>query len=161
MWWQTSAEIDAARHKAMALDQTRDKDRAARAEDCEVRAVDNERRLAHAEAYIASNPDMFPSPLGVRKDDHGKPPLHLIPPEFLYAIAEILDFGTKKYSPRNWEKGMNWSRMYRAALGHLFDWFMKKGPDPESGKSHLWHAACCVMFLVCYEIRSTGTDDRP
>ncbi len=96
-----------------------------------------------------------------RKDDTGKPPLHLIPPEFLYAIAEILDFGAKKYAPRNWEKGMNWSRCYRAALGHLFDWFARKGPDPETGKSHLWHAACCIMFLVCYEIRSSGTDDRP
>lgn len=95
------------------------------------------------------------------KHDEDKPPLHLIPPEFLYAIAEILAFGVKKYAPRNWEKGMNWSRVYRAAIGHLFDWFMGKGPDPETGKSHLWHAACCIMFLVVYEIRGSGTDDRP
>lgn len=96
-----------------------------------------------------------------RKDDASKPPLHLIPPEFLYAVADILDFGAKKYAPRNWEKGLDWSRVYRAAIGHLFDWFARKGPDPETGKSHLWHAACCVMFLVCYEIRASGTDDRP
>lgn len=96
-----------------------------------------------------------------RKDDGGKPPLHLIAPDFLYAIAEILDFGAKKYAPRNWEKGMDWSRVYRAAVGHLFDWFMRKGPDPETGKSHLWHAACCIMFLVVYEIRGVGKDDRP
>lgn len=102
-----------------------------------------------------------PEPDIGRKNDAGKPPLHLIPPEFLYAVAEILDFGAKKYAPRNWEKGLDWSRCYRAAIGHLFDWFARKGPDPETGKSHLWHAACCVMFLVCYEIRQTGTDDRP
>jgi hypothetical protein len=97
-----------------------------------------------------------------RKDDQEKPPLHLIPPEFLYAIAEILAFGAKKYAPRNWESGINYSRVYRAAIGHLFDWFMKKGPDPETGKSHLWHAACCVMFLTCYEIRQMDDfDDRP
>jgi hypothetical protein len=101
------------------------------------------------------------APAEGRKDDGGKPPLHLIPPEFLYAIAEILDFGQRKYAPRNWEKGLDWSRVYRAAIGHLFDWFARKGPDPETGKSHLWHAACCVMFLVCYEIRGTGADDRP
>lgn len=95
------------------------------------------------------------------KHDSSKPPLHLIPPEFLYAIADILDFGARKYAPRNWENGMNWSRVYRAAIGHLFDWWMQRGPDPETGKSHLWHAACCVMFLVCYELRLTGTDDRP
>ena len=98
---------------------------------------------------------------GALKYDGSKPPLHLIAPDFLYAIAEILDFGAKKYAPRNWEKGMDWSRCYRAAIGHLFDWFMRKGPDPETGKSHLWHAACCIMFLVCYEIRGIGTDDRP
>lgn len=96
-----------------------------------------------------------------RKDDQEKIPLHLIAPEFLYAVAEILDFGQKKYSPRNWEKGMEWHRPYRACIGHLLDWWMKKGPDPETGKSHLWHAACCIMFLVTYEIRKTGTDDRP
>lgn len=101
------------------------------------------------------------APIGGRKDDQTKPPLHLIAPDFLYAIAEILDFGQKKYAPRNWEKGMAWSRVYRAAIGHLFDWFMRKGPDPETGKSHLWHAACCIMFLVCYEIRNVGEDDRP
>jgi hypothetical protein len=97
-----------------------------------------------------------------RKDDGEKPPLHLIPPEFLYAIAEILAFGARKYAPRNWEKGINYSRVYRAAVGHLFDWFMRKGSDPETGKSHLWHAACCVMFLTCYELRGMDAfDDRP
>ena len=96
------------------------------------------------------------------KFDGGKPPLHLIPPEFLYAVAEILDFGSKKYAPRNWENGINYSRVYRAAIGHLMDWFMRKGPDAETGKSHLWHAACCVMFLVCYEEWSYDAfDDRP
>lgn len=107
--------------------------------------------------YIPGRPDTAEG----RKDDGGKPPLHLIAPDFLYAIAEILDFGAKKYAPRNWEKGMDWSRVYRAAIGHLFDWFMRKGPDPETGKSHLWHAACCIMFLVCYELRGVGKDDRP
>lgn len=109
----------------------------------------------------ATSSSLREPPTEGRKDDQTKPPLHLIAPDFLYAIADILDFGQKKYAPRNWEKGMDWSRVYRAAIGHLFDWFMRKGPDPETGKSHLWHAACCVMFLVCYEIRGVGTDDRP
>jgi hypothetical protein len=95
------------------------------------------------------------------KYDETKPPLHLIAPDFLYAIADILDFGAKKYAPRNWEKGMAWHKVYRAAIGHLFDWWLGKGPDPETGKSHLWHAACCIMFLVCYEKWNVGTDDRP
>jgi hypothetical protein len=95
------------------------------------------------------------------KHDQNKPPLHLIAPEFLFAIAEILDFGQKKYAPRNWEKGMNWSRVYRATISHMFLWWMKTGPDEETGKSHLWHAACCIMFLVTFEVRGVGEDDRP
>lgn len=97
-----------------------------------------------------------------KKNDSEKLPLHLIPPEFLYAIASILAFGAEKYAPRNWEKGINYSRVYRAAIGHLFKWFMRHPTDPETGKSHLWHAACCVMFLVVYELREMSQhDDRP
>ena len=32
--------------------------------------------------------------------------------------------------------------------------------DTETGYSHLWHAACCLMFLIAYEARGSGTDDR-
>lgn len=95
------------------------------------------------------------------KHDGGKLPLHLLPVDALEAITEILDFGAKKYAPRNWEKGLDWSRVYRAALGHLFKWWANAGPDEETGKSHLWHAGCCILFLIAYELRSVGKDDRP
>ena len=97
---------------------------------------------------------------GLKFDDE-KIPLHLIPPEFLFAIAEILAFGAKKYGVRNWESGIKWSRVYRACIGHLFAWFMGYDNDPETGKSHLWHAGCCIMFLIVYEYRGlTAFDDR-
>lgn len=102
-----------------------------------------------------------PGPVEGVKFDEDKIPYHLIAPELLSAVAEILDFGARKYAPRNWEKGMAWHRPFRACLGHLWDWWRKAGPDPETGKSHLWHAACCIMFLVTYEARGIGTDDRP
>lgn len=95
------------------------------------------------------------------KHDDGKLPLHLLPFDSLEAVTEILAFGAKKYGERNWEKGMDWSRLFRAATGHLWAWFLRRGNDPETGRSHLWHAGCCVLFLIAYEIRGTGTDDRP
>ena len=98
---------------------------------------------------------------GAFRDDNGKPPIHLIPPDVILRLARVYQYGARKYAPRNWEKGMDWSRVYRAAIAHLFDWWMRTGPDPETGKSHLWHAGCCIMFLVCYELRMVGTDDRP
>jgi len=95
------------------------------------------------------------------KHDTGKLPLHLLPVDAIEAITEILDFGARKYAPRNWEKGMDWSRVYRATIGHLFKWWAGKGPDEETGKSHLWHAGCCILFLISYELRGVGQDDRP
>lgn len=96
-----------------------------------------------------------------RKDDHSKPRMDLIPPEALEQLAAVLSFGAKKYDDRNWEKGMKWSRVYAATLRHLLSWWKGEEKDPESGFSHLSHALCCIAFLVTYEARSRGTDDRP
>lgn len=105
-----------------------------------------------------------------RKDDDKKARLDLIPPEVVMALGEILTFGAKKYDPRNWEKGMRWGRCYAAALRHMVYWWAGKGPttrsflfgslDEETGRSHLWHALCCIAFLVTYEERGVGEDDR-
>lgn len=95
------------------------------------------------------------------KHDTGKLPYHLIPPELLSAVADILDFGAKKYAPRNWEAGMDWSRVFGALQRHMWAWWKGEKADPETGKSHLWHAACCIAFLVAYEERKIGKDDRP
>lgn len=95
------------------------------------------------------------------KFDHGKPPYHLLPPDFLHAIVKILAFGATKYGDRNWEKGMAWHRPFSACMRHLWAWWRGDQADPETGESHLWHAACCIMFLVVYEHRGVGEDDRP
>ena len=62
---------------------------------------------------------------------------------------------------RNWEKGMKWSRLFGASLRHLWKWWWYKAPDEETGYSHLKHALCCIAFLVAYEERKVGEDDRP
>jgi hypothetical protein len=65
---------------------------------------------------------------------------------------------------------MSWGRVFGALMRHLWAWWGGKGPttksfllgelDEETGHSHLWHAACCLAFLMAYEERSVGTDDR-
>lgn len=98
---------------------------------------------------------------GAIKFDANKTPYHLISPLFLEGLALVLKDGANKYGERNWEKGMNWSRLYRASFGHQLDWYMRRGPDSESGLSHLLHAAACLMMLYEYEVRRLGNDDRP
>lgn len=95
------------------------------------------------------------------KHDAGKAPLHLLPPDALLAIAEVLRTGALKYGPRNWEEGMDWSRVYGAALRHMLAWWAGEDDDPETRLSHLAHAATNLMFLVAYEQRGAGKDDRP
>ncbi len=95
------------------------------------------------------------------KADQGKDPWHLIPTDALRAVVKVLAFGQGKYQPRGWEQGMAWSRVYSALLRHLTAWWEGCRYDEETGYSHLWHAATCVLFLVAYELRGIGTDDRP
>lgn len=95
------------------------------------------------------------------KHDSGKPRLELLPPELLLGVADILTFGAQKYSDRNWELGMNWSRVFGALMRHMWAWWRGEDVDSETGKSHLWHAGCCIAFLIAYEQRKVGQDDRP
>ncbi len=102
-----------------------------------------------------------------RKHDQGKTPWHLLPYWFMEGTAQILAFGAEKYEPWNWYKGMAWSRCFGALMRHLWAWWWSKvlgdgsGQDAETGKSHLWHAGCCLAFLIEYEAERLGTDDRP
>lgn len=101
------------------------------------------------------------------KFDNGKTRDDLLPPELEEAVAKVLAFGAQKYAARNWEKGMDWSRPYAAARRHLRNWFARRdfgkgeGNDADSGFSDLHHAACNIAFLIAYEARGIGTDDRP
>ncbi|MCE2973020.1 MAG: DUF5664 domain-containing protein [Sediminibacterium sp.] len=84
----------------------------------------------------------------------------LITPEFIFELSGVLAYGAKKYEDRNWEKGMKWSRPFGALMRHLWAWWRGEDKDPETGFSHLAHAACNVMFLLTFQLRGSGTDDR-
>lgn len=45
-------------------------------------------------------------------------------------------------------------------MRHLWTWWRGDNLDKETGKSHLWHAVCCLAFLITYEERGIGEDDR-
>lgn len=94
------------------------------------------------------------------KQDGGKARMDLIAPEMLVGTANVLAFGAAKYAERNWEKGMSWGRCFGALMRHMWAWWAGEKADPETGYSHLHHAACCLMFLIAYEERQIGSDDR-
>ena len=106
-------------------------------------------------------PPILPSETEGLRYDQGKAPLHLLPPELLTEVAKVLDFGAKKYAPRNWEKGMDWSRVYSSLMRHLLAWWNGEDNDPETGLPHVAHIATNAAFLVAYNARNVGKDDRP
>lgn len=112
-------------------------------------------------SWVGIPPPGRPFLLEGAKLDTGKVGLDLLPPEPLIQIARVLDFGAKKYASYNWAKGIKYSRVYSAALRHLFAWWKGEDVDPETGLSHLAHAGCCVLFLLQYELSKRDFDDRP
>lgn len=96
------------------------------------------------------------------KHDNGKPRTDLMAPDALIGMARVLTLGSAKYHDRNWEKGLDYSRVYGAALRHLLAWWGSEDDDPETGENHIHHAACCLHFLQAYVERDMHQwDDRP
>ena len=112
------------------------------------------------EAYTQETDGVVTNTFGGFKFYTGKPRYDLMPPELLNAVSTILTYGAEKYNARNWEKGMAWGRVFGAIMRHLWSWWGRQDKDDETGYSHLWHAACGLAFLIAYEQRRIGDDDR-
>lgn len=99
----------------------------------------------------------------LRRVPDGSVALHASFSPALLSVGEVLAYGAKKYSARNWENGIMYSRVYGAATRHLMAFLSGEAMDPETRLPHLAHAACCLMFLLTFEARGQGgkLDDRP
>lgn len=94
------------------------------------------------------------------KDDAEKARTDLLPVDALMEVAHVMTFGARKYAPHNW-KGLSVSRLYGAALRHLWAWWRGEDLDPETGRPHLAHAACCVLMVLDQALNRPQYDDRP
>lgn len=80
------------------------------------------------------------------KFDEKKAPMHLIPQMALLEIGHVAGFGARKYGPYDWQDGVESTRFIAAALRHINQHLMGEDLDPESGYSHLAHAAISLMM---------------
>lgn len=108
-----------------------------------------------------------PAPLSIvdlpgtaKKFDQGKSRIDLVEPTFISGVGDVLAFGAQKYAAHNWRKGMDLSRLIAAAYRHLGAFNGGEDNDPESGHSHLYHAACCLMFADWVRKNKPEFDDR-
>ncbi len=100
------------------------------------------------------------APKGGLKYDDEKPRMDLLDPEFLEEVAAVMTFGAKKYAAHNWRQGLAVSRLLAAALRHIFAVLKGEDRDPESSKSHIAHATCCLMFAFWMLKHKPELDDR-
>jgi hypothetical protein len=121
--------------------------------------------MGYDKVYVSNDEDVVKASqtatTGGRKFDGNKLEYGLLPPFALEATVDVLTFGAQKYERDNWKRVPDSKRRYFDALQrHLWAW--KKGEifDPESGKHHLAHAQCCLMFLLEHDIMySVGEDN--
>lgn len=93
--------------------------------------------------------------------DSGKLRLDLLPPEWELELARITTEGSKKYAPRNWERGMPWTKMIGCFRRHFLKFMMGEKYDKETGCHHLALAAWNLLALMSYDMRGVGENDLP
>jgi len=96
------------------------------------------------------------------KWDDGKVDWSYLPSGPVGEILKIYAGGAKKYGRGNYLKGIHYSRVFSAAMRHLWAWWRGEELDQESGLSHLAHAAWNVITLLEYTqgIKYQDFDDR-
>lgn len=94
------------------------------------------------------------------KYDGGKPRMDLLLsgcPNALEQVSQILTFGAQKYAAHSWQTVPQGEDRYLAALlRHLTAHGKGEVNDPESGMSHLAHAACNALFILELETRKNA-----
>jgi len=87
----------------------------------------------------------------VKKADRfneGKLQWNLVDWESLKEFVKVLMFGSKKYAPDNWKKGLNREEILESMQRHLVALFNKEETDPESGLHHMGHIICNAVFYL-------------
>lgn len=94
------------------------------------------------------------------KETQGKLNLSLVPPEIISAVANIREYGCKKYdNPENW-KGVAPELFNQAMQRHVLAcWQNWAAVDPETGMPHIWHIACNVAFM-CADLERKNNRER-
>lgn len=84
----------------------------------------------------------------------------LLPVGSLAEVARVYGFGATKYADHNWRKGYPFSWSYSALQRHVNAFWGGEDKDPESGLSHLAHAAFHLFALMEFQKTHPEKDDR-
>lgn len=96
--------------------------------------------------------------VGLRFDE-GKVRLDLIPPEWEWELGRVLTEGAKKYADRNWELGMDYSKVLGPLRRHLNAYLRGERIDGTDGTLHAAKVAWNALVLMTYDLRKIGKDN--
>ncbi len=92
-----------------------------------------------------------------REPSTGKGRFDLVTPFGIMRLAKWYELGAQKYSDRNWEKGMPFSRYIDSAMRHLNKYVMGM-----TDEDHLAAAAWNILCIIHHEeLGQTDLDDMP
>jgi hypothetical protein len=98
---------------------------------------------------------------GAKRFDAEKIRVDLIPARATEEVGKVFTFGAKRYGDRNWEKGMDWTRMIASSKRHLLEIEKGEDYDRKSGLLHSAHLACnSLMLTEYYHIHQKGDNRR-
>lgn len=97
---------------------------------------------------------------GARRFNEGKTRHDLTPAFAQEQYGRVLTMGANKYSAREWEKGMPWSKVISSLERHLIAIKAGEDIDKESGLLHSAHIMANAAFLTQYYLIFPQGDDR-
>lgn len=86
--------------------------------------------------------------------------LDLIPKSLFVELGMVYTRGAIKYSDRNWEKGIAFSRVIGPIYRHFIKWLRGEKRDSELGTHHLAQVIWNCAALMEFEITHSECDDR-
>ena len=78
----------------------------------------------------------------------------------LEGCANVLAFGKKKYSRKNWLKGLGQVGIVDSLMRHLTAYMDNEDIDKETQLAHVDHILCNALFLSQMYHTRPDTDDR-
>ena len=110
------------------------------------------------EQYNRNRP--FKDHITADRFNEGKMAWELVDFESLEPLVEVLMFGATKYSKDNWKKGQAITELLGSLFRHIIAFQNGEDLDEESGKSHIGHAMCNLMFIQYVLTHHEKFDDR-
>lgn len=103
------------------------------------------------------------SSTGAEKEpSQGRGNFALIPWEVVWDDAKHYEAGGIKYAPRNWEKGIEFSKCISSAIRHLVQFIMRR-TDEDHLSAARWHLAALSFYRKRIDDGTLpeSLDDRP